>query len=168
MCIVNLKAMLLATMALSFLGAKVVDAGQNEAARVLPQTAAAPQQDMKKTYTYKTVGSCAIKADVYRASGDDVIRPVVIWVHGGALIMGSREQLDKALLDKLLRVGYAVVSIDYRLAPQAKLPGILEDLDDAFRWVRIEGPALFQIDPSRIAVVGRSARRLNGRACCTS
>lgn len=41
-----------------------------------------------KTYTYKTVGTLPIKADVYRLPGDDV-RPVIVWMHGGALISGG-------------------------------------------------------------------------------
>jgi acetyl esterase/lipase len=112
--------------------------------------------DGKQTYTYKTVGACAIKADVYRPAGD-AVRPVVVWVHGGALIMGSRGQIDRALLGKLLQAGYVVVSIDYRLAPETKLPAILEDLQDACRWVRERGPGLFRIDPKRLAVMGSSA-----------
>ena len=47
--------------------------------------------------------------------------------------MGHRGQIDRALLDKLLKAGYAVVSIDYRLTPETKLPAILEDLQDACR-----------------------------------
>ena len=109
----------------------------------------------KKTYTYKTVGKCEIKADVYGAS--DTTRPAVIWVHGGALIMGHRGQIDPALLGQLLKAGYAVVSIDYRLAPETKLPAILDDLGDACRWVRDKGPGLFHIDPQRVAVMGGSA-----------
>jgi acetyl esterase/lipase len=83
----------------------------------------------KKTLTYRTV-ECEIQADVYGNSADKP-RPVVIWIHGGALIMGHRGQIDQALFDKLLKAGYAVVSIDYRLAPETKLPAILEDLQDA-------------------------------------
>jgi acetyl esterase/lipase len=113
------------------------------------------EKTSKKTYTYKTVEKCDIKADVYGAS--DTTRPVVIWIHGGALIMGSREQIDRALLGKLLKAGYAVVSIDYRLAPETKLPAILEDLQDACKWVREKGPELFHIDPKKIAVMGGSA-----------
>src|SRR5262245_1863806 len=71
----------------------------------------------KMTYTYKTAGTCAIKADVYPVAGDKP-HPAVIWIHGGALIMGSREQVDRALLAKLTKAGYVVVSIDYRLAPE--------------------------------------------------
>jgi acetyl esterase/lipase len=114
-------------------------------------------QDLsQKTYTYKTVGKVEIKADVYGASGEKA-RPVVLWIHGGALIMGHRGQIDRALLRKLLQAGYAVVSIDYRLAPETKLPAILDDVQDAYRWVREKGPDLFNIDPRRIAVMGGSA-----------
>ncbi len=93
----------------------------------------------KKTFTYKTVQRCAIKADVYQGVGS-APHPVVVWIHGGALIMGSRSGIDLALLDKLLKAGYVVVSIDYRLAPETKLPAILEDVQDACKWIREKGP----------------------------
>ena len=111
---------------------------------------------MKTTYTYKTVGDLQIHADVHRLPGDD-IRPAILWIHGGALIMGNREGLNPVQLDKYLYAGYTIISIDYRLAPQAKLPQIVVDLEDAYRWVRTDGPKLFRIDPERIAVVGHSA-----------
>jgi acetyl esterase/lipase len=53
--------------------------------------------------------------------------------------------------------GYVVVSIDYRLAPETKLHAILDDVQDAYRWVREKGPELFNGDPKRIAVMGGSA-----------
>lgn len=114
------------------------------------------EKSIKQTYTYKTVEQCDIKADIYRAPGDG-IRPVVVWIHGGALITGQRGGIDGRLRDLLLQAGYVVVSIDYRLAPETKLPGILEDVQDAYRWVREQGPKLFQIDPNKIAVMGGSA-----------
>ena len=42
----------------------------------------------KTTYTYKTVGTLAIQADVYRSAGKDVL-PAILWIHGGALIVAS-------------------------------------------------------------------------------
>jgi acetyl esterase/lipase len=110
----------------------------------------------KQTFTYKTVQQCAIKADVYQGAGS-APHPVVVWIHGGALIMGSRSGIDHALLDKLLKAGYVVVSIDYRLAPETKLPAILEDVQDACKWIREKGPELFAIDAKRMAVMGGSA-----------
>jgi len=110
-----------------------------------------------ETYVYKTVGDCRIKADVYRAAAVGPPRPIVMAIHGGALIMGGRYPIQMDLFQPLLDRGFAVVSIDYRLAPETKLPEIIKDVQDAYRWVREEGPALFGADPERIAVQGGSA-----------
>jgi acetyl esterase/lipase len=111
---------------------------------------------MKKTYTYKTVGDTKIQADVYRAN-DTKVRPVVVWIHGGALIMGSRTSVPDRLLKLCRTDGYVLVSLDYRLAPEVKLPAIIEDVQDAFRWLNERGPQLFHIDPERMVVTGGSA-----------
>ncbi|MGH9661523.1 MAG: alpha/beta hydrolase, partial [Bryobacteraceae bacterium] len=110
----------------------------------------------KQTFTYKTVGDLAIQADVYR-SPDRYVRPAILWIHGGALIVGNRGQIRADQLRRYLDAGFAVISIDYRLAPEVKLAGILEDVADAHRWLRATGPELIRIDPGRIAVVGHSA-----------
>src|SRR5207244_3594066 len=52
----------------------------------------------KKTYVFKTVGATKVEADVYRAA-DTKVRPVLVWIHGGALIVGSRAGVPKDLLD---------------------------------------------------------------------
>ncbi|MDA2937159.1 alpha/beta hydrolase fold domain-containing protein [Acidobacteria bacterium AH-259-A15] len=83
-----------------------------------------------QTYTYKTVSDLEIKLDVHRLD-DDVVRPVVLWIHGGALINGHRGGMNR-VKKMMLEAGYAIVSIDYRLAPETKLPAIIEDLEDAF------------------------------------
>lgn len=110
----------------------------------------------KQTYTYKVVGDCKIQADIYRAP-DQVNQPVILWIHGGALIMGHRGNINPKQLDRYVRAGYVVVSVDYRLAPETKLKEIIEDIQDAYSWVRAKGPNLFQIDADRIAVIGGSA-----------
>jgi acetyl esterase/lipase len=109
-----------------------------------------------KTYTYKTVGDLPIKADVYRLPGNDT-RPAIVWIHGGALIVGQRGGPNPEQRKRYLDAGHVIVSIDYRLAPETKLAGIIEDVRDAIHWTRTKGPALFQIDPRRVAVVGHSA-----------
>jgi acetyl esterase/lipase len=116
----------------------------------------AQSTEAPRTYTYKTAEGCEIKADVYGAEAR-ARKPAVIWIHGGALIMGSRKSLSGRFHVELLKQGFVVVSIDYRLAPETKLPAIIEDLRDAHRWVRKSGPKLFQIDPDRVAVAGGSA-----------
>lgn len=110
----------------------------------------------KTTHVYKTVGDVKVQADVYRPAGTEP-RPVVVWIHGGALIVGSRSQVPKQILELCTKERFIFVSIDYRLAPEIKLPEIAADVEDAFRWLRVEGPKLFQADTSRIVVTGGSA-----------
>ena len=132
---------------------KIVAGGAIGAA--LPRIACA-QPPGPTTHLYKTVGGCQIKADVYQ-SAQGARKPAVMWIHGGALITGSRKSPDARLCTELLQPGFVIVSIDYRLAPETKLPGIIEDVQDAWRWVRQEGPKRFGIDPDRLATAGESA-----------
>jgi acetyl esterase/lipase len=112
---------------------------------------------VETTYTYKTVGNLEIKANVARTplSGLNP-HPVLIWIHGGALIFGNREGWPK-MAPELEAAGISVVSIDYRLAPETKLPDVIRDVVDAYVWVCRKGPQLFGADPNRIAVAGGSA-----------
>jgi acetyl esterase/lipase len=136
----------------TFLGASVAGLAAVAGAR----HSALGAEIRRETFTYKTAGTCAIKADVFRPPSGERL-PVAVWIHGGALIMGDRRGINPALRDELLQAGYVVVSIDYRLAPETKLPAILEDVRDAFAWVRAEGPKSFGARTDRIAVLGGSA-----------
>ena len=109
------------------------------------------------SFVYKNAGDCLIKADVYRSSKDSTPTAVIVYIHGGCLIYGSRKNINPKQLDLYLNAGYTVISIDYRLAPETKLAEIITDLQDAFRWICESGPGLFAIDPQRITVVGHSA-----------
>ena len=122
----------------------------------LPAIAAEEGQVKLTTYTYKQIGDLEIKADVHRMD-DKTVRPVVVWIHGGALINGHRAGVSSRVKKMMLEAGYAIVSIDYRLAPETKLPRIIDDLEDAFTWIREKGPKLFHADSSKIAVMGGSA-----------
>ena len=110
----------------------------------------------KVTHIYKRTGMLAIRADSYRFV-DRPKQPVVVWIHGGALINGHRESVPQWLMDVCRQSGYVLVSLDYRLAPETQLPDIISDIEDAFRWIHEQGPQLFQADADRVAVVGGSA-----------
>jgi acetyl esterase/lipase len=110
----------------------------------------------KHSYTYRIVEGCQIKADVYQMASHKK-QPVIVWIHGGALIAGSRSWIAPYQLDAYLDAGFTVICIDYRLAPETKLAWIIEDLKDALQWVREKGPGLFPIETDQIAVIGHSA-----------
>lgn len=110
-----------------------------------------------ETITYKSVNGLEIQADVYPAENNSPSpAPVVVWIHGGALIMGNRTWMRPALRSLLRKASYAQISIDYRLAPETKLPAIIEDVCDAFRWIRSVGNNRYGLDANRTAVVGHS------------
>jgi acetyl esterase/lipase len=112
---------------------------------------------MSVSYTvceYKKVKDCSIKCDVYPGNAG---APVAVYIHGGALIFGGRRDIPEAAIEPFKNAGYWVVSIDYRLAPETKLPKIIEDVRDALDWVRGEGSKAFDYDASKMAVIGASA-----------
>ncbi len=111
---------------------------------------------MKSTHVYRTANCVDVSADVYRPEGDER-RPVVVWIHGGALIVGSRTSVPKNLFEYCEQERFILVSLDYRLAPEVKLPAIVEDLRGAFEWLHAQGPGKFNADTGRVVVVGGSA-----------
>jgi len=112
-----------------------------------------PRQE-RRTLTYKTVGSCAIEADLHRPVGEETL-PLVFWIHGGGLIGGSRRDLLPRHRNAYLMLGLAILAIDYRLAPETRLEYIVEDVRDAYEWAATNAGEL-GTDPTRVALVGHS------------
>ncbi len=111
----------------------------------------------KQDFVYKTVDGHDILATIYLPESAEKV-PVVVYFHGGGFIFGNREQgLENVLREKLLASDIAVVSADYRLAPETYLDDILRDTRDAVAWIKANGSSRFNIDTSRIAVAGGSA-----------
>jgi alpha-L-fucosidase 2 len=82
--------------------------------------------------------------------------PAVILVHGGGWMSGDKRRDVAVLCGPLNRAGLAWFSINYRLAPKARYPACLEDVDTAIRWVRAHAAA-FRVDAGRIALLGESS-----------
>lgn len=110
----------------------------------------------KHVFVYKIVKGHEIKANIFLPNTNQK-HPVVVYFHGGGFVFGNRDEgLEDVLRDKLLAHNYAVVSADYRLAPETKLDEILKDVSDVVIWLR-EKNEQFQIDINKIAIVGGSA-----------
>ncbi len=82
-------------------------------------------------------------------------RGAVVWMHGGGYVAGAAG-IPVALREAALANGWLVVSVDYRLAPEARLTASLADNYAALRWVHGQADVL-GVDRARIAVGGASA-----------
>ncbi len=111
---------------------------------------------MSTLCSYKTVSGVPIHCEVHLPECSDKKIPVAVFFHGGALISGDRSQYCTFERDALLKEGYAFVSANYRLAPEACLEEIISDVQDVLNWVRGEGAELYPFDTDRIAVIGSS------------
>lgn len=110
----------------------------------------------RKTFTYKTVGKTPIKADLFHTKSNNELKPAIVWIHGGGLIFGSRTDLPEEQKMYYLKAGYSIVSIDYRLAPETKLPEIVNDVKDAIQWIHQNGKDSLGIDATKLFVIGHS------------
>ena len=82
--------------------------------------------------------------------------PVLVYYHGGGWVIGDLDTHD-VLCRELCNAGAcAVISVDYRLAPEHRFPAAVDDAVAALYWVHAQAGEL-RLDPSRIAVGGDSA-----------
>jgi len=104
-----------------------------------------------------TTDGYALPLSIFRPAGAIAQNaPCIYWVHGGGMVMGDRfANLDIAL-DWLERFGATVVTVDYRLAPEASGSTLVEDCYAGLAWVAANASEL-RIAPSRIVVAGASA-----------
>jgi acetyl esterase/lipase len=106
-----------------------------------------------RNLAYVTNGHDRQKLDLFIPPGATNPLPVIIWVHGGAWLGGSKEQ-NPAL--PYLQQGYAVASLNYRLSQHAIFPAQIEDCKAAVRWLRAHAKE-HNLAPDRFAAWGASA-----------
>lgn len=83
------------------------------------------------------------------------VRGVYLHIHGGGWVLGAADQQDVLLWTLAQRAEVAVVSVDYRLAPEHPFPAGPDDCEDAARWLLDGGGA--ELGADRFAIGGESA-----------
>jgi acetyl esterase len=96
----------------------------------------------------------AIPVRIYR--GGPALAPVVIYCHSGAFVLGNLDTDHRQCVEFARRGGCAVISVDYRLAPEDPSPAGLDDAAAVLNWVGDNGAHL-GVDTTRLAVAGNSA-----------
>ena len=86
----------------------------------------------------------------------DSTQPVVVYFHGGGWVIGDLESHDQLCRALANAVPCTVIAVHYRLAPEHKFPGAVEDAIAATRWIA-DNASLLKVDAKRLAVAGDSA-----------
>lgn len=124
----------------------------------------------KSTHIFKTIGPVDLKVDIYTRASDAAGRldlsptsPVVLFIHGGGFVAFDREHLGPSIVQSCLKRGWPLVSTDYRKLPQVSGKELLEDVKDAYTFVRRKLPSILarsseKLEPfENVIVVGQSA-----------
>ena len=120
------------------------------AGRVVPALWPAPYIYGVRTRRVKTRD---IRATIYEP---DNPRAVVLWIHGGGLLMGHPRQDVKHLKDTAAQLGVTVVAPHYRFAPEHPYPAALDDVHSAHHWLLNHADEL-GVRADRIVIGGQSA-----------
>ena len=96
-----------------------------------------------------------IPARLYLPEGDRPF-PVVVYFHAGGWALGTYDDIDTPVRALANRSGCAILSVNYRLAPEHKYPAAVDDAYAAVRWASRNGER-YGFDGQRLAVMGDSA-----------
>jgi acetyl esterase len=106
----------------------------------------------------------ALRARLYRPG--HAASPLVLYMHGGGWTIGSIETHDRLCRRLADGTGAAVLSLDYRLAPEHPWPASVDDTVAALRWIADAGPAELGPMTGVVAVAGDSADGLLATLSC--
>lgn len=115
-----------------------------------------PGVDRIRNIVYGRARGIDLKLDVYHPREAGRGRPMLLQVHGGAWVMGSKNEQALPLMYQLASNGWVCVTADYRLSPHATFPEHLIDLKRALVWMK-EHAREYGGDPDFVIVTGGSA-----------
>jgi acetyl esterase/lipase len=101
-------------------------------------------------------GAPQVRVYLINARKDGPARPALLHMHGGGFVFGAAASGIRSLLEMARALDCLIVSVDYRLAPETRFPGSLEDNYAGLKWLYANAARL-GVDRSRIAVIGESA-----------
>lgn len=108
-----------------------------------------------KDVVYKTTDSTHLKLDIYHTKTMAEKAPLIVFVHGGAWKKGKKQDYLRYLVD-YAKKGYVTATVQYRFTPKVRYPEMIQDVEDAIRWLK-KNADTYHIDNSKIATVGGSA-----------
>jgi len=136
---------------------KYNDASLPETRRLMGTTSPAPLDSPPVTEHLIQGAKGQPDVRVYVAGDSDgSSKPALLHIHGGGFVVSRAKDSLRVIQDMAVRHDCVVVTVDYRLAPETRFPGSLEDVYTALRWVHDREKDL-GVNTRRIAVKGESA-----------
>ncbi|WP_149264195.1 alpha/beta hydrolase [Actinomadura sp. K4S16] len=129
-------------------------AAMNDLVRALARPASDGRAEVEDREIPGPPGAPPVPVRIYRPRATPA--PVLVYFHGGGFVTGGLENEHERCLEFAGEDGIAVVSVDYRLAPEHPFPAGFEDCCAATAWAH-EHAEEFGGDPGRVAVGGGSA-----------
>jgi len=105
---------------------------------------------------YAAVDGVTLALDVYRHHSHPTGCPTLLQIHGGAWVIGSKNEQALPLMQHLAARGWVCVAANYRLSPRATFPDHLIDVKRAVAWIR-EHATAYGADPDFVVITGGSA-----------
>jgi len=110
----------------------------------------------RREETIRSQDGAELALTVLAPEGSVGLAPGVLWLHGGGMVMGDRFSQIDIPLEWLDQLGAVVVTVDYRLAPDATGTALVEDGYAGLLWLAEHAEEL-GVDPARLVVAGTSA-----------
>lgn len=109
-----------------------------------------------KTFTTTRYEGIELKA-TFHQSYSGLSKGILIYLHGGGLIYGDRDDLPSIYIDMIKNAGYDLLTLDYLLAPESKLTEIISQLEQSLEWYMQSGFLKLGRPNNRFYLFGRSA-----------
>ena len=156
------RVRLSAFVAVIFVSLFVSSAAAQTTAASAPAASAADWADLLSTnfelnanVTYRRANNTELKLDLYLPRNRPKPMPVVMYIHGGGWVAGTKEGSALSVMP-YLQMGLPVVNVEYRMAANTEAPAAVEDCRCALHWI-VNNASRYNFDVNRIVVTGGSA-----------
>lgn len=112
---------------------------------------------IKQNFLYSKLDELDLSMTFYSNPNDTSVKATLLYFHGGGLLYGTRDDLPESYCELLVENGYNLLTVDYPLAPEVKLPTIMNCLIEAVDWFLKNHQTVLGLDSSDYFLFGRSA-----------
>jgi alpha-L-fucosidase 2 len=118
--------------------------------------ALALEVEIRNDIEFVAIGDVKLALDAYVPKHGRGPFPCIVWVHGGGFVSGDKKDFPRQLLDPICDAGFAMIALNYRLAPQYPFPACVDDVENGIAYLKTHAKE-FKVNPDKLVVMGESA-----------